>query len=103
MSFDCTRLRSARILGLLERKLDAAEEGFASLALAGGGCDTECNITAARQLHRIARIRGHNVVGLAVAELVVESREELLLAAIPGDDDLHTRQLPAASIQYKHL
>ena len=88
---------------MLEGKLDPAEEGFAARGLAGGRHDAECNITAACQLDRVGDIRCHDVIRIAIAQFRFETREELLLAAIPGDDDFHACQLSAVGIQDQHL
>ena len=91
------------ILWLLECKFYSPEESFSIGRLARWSGQTGRNVTATTQLDGIGNVGVHDKVGIAIANLGFEAGEELLLAAIPCDDDLDPCHLSAIGIGNDHL
>jgi len=98
-----SQLALPKQLGLLEGEFDPPEEAIAAGGLASGREDAKRNVTAPRQLDGVADIGGHEVICIAIAKLRLETREELFLAALPGDVNFHAGDLSSIAVQYDYL
>ena len=97
------RVAAGAGLRLLECEFYAAMESFAAGSLTGGRQKVECDIAASGELNGVHSIRSHEEISITISELRFQSGEELLFAAIPGDNDFSPRNLPAIRIQHQDL
>src|SRR5271157_3373668 len=95
--------RSRFYLRLLEYQVESSGIGRAGLTGTGGDAQTGHLGAVRGKLQAVDDPRGHRKIGIPVSKLRFKSREELLLAAVPGDENLHARNPPAGGVVHIHL